>query len=363
MWSNGDVRRDFVCILALAALAQGCGLFASGGGCEGDDDCVIGQTCTGTPTRCVAAAPIDDDAGVVDSGAATDAGTRLDGGVDAGPGADAGVVDAGAPDAGDVDAGLVDAGLDDGGVDAGDADAGLADGGAPCAHAIGHDEDGDGYDDACDVCPQVADPDQADVLETSDGGAPDGVGDACDPNPTEPGDVLLVFDGFGGDAIGAGWSFTTGTWSVDDDALVQGQTVGSHSFVRTDVDAYDVHVETVFVPVAVGGNASAGPMARFELGNAYACLLFDFAAGDELSLNQLVDGGGAPIDDVLAPFPPIGEPARVTLRARAMNVTCALAGDAGPEATDAGLPSGTVGLRVNRLGTRFPWFAAYGTAP
>ena len=41
-----------------------------------------------------------------------------------------------------------------------------------CTDPVGHDEDGDGIDDACDVCPQIAD-DQRD----SDG---DAVGDACE---------------------------------------------------------------------------------------------------------------------------------------------------------------------------------------
>jgi hypothetical protein len=51
----------------------------------------------------------------------------------------------------------------------------------------GHDEDGDGYGDACDDCPVDPDPDQAD----RDG---DGVGDACDPFPDSPGDRLSVFE-------------------------------------------------------------------------------------------------------------------------------------------------------------------------
>jgi len=50
----------------------------------------------------------------------------------------------------------------------------------------GHDEDGDGYGDACDDCPVDPDPDQAD----RDG---DGVGDFCDPFPDTPGDRLAVF--------------------------------------------------------------------------------------------------------------------------------------------------------------------------
>jgi hypothetical protein len=55
----------------------------------------------------------------------------------------------------------------------------------PCV-AIGHDEDQDSIDDACDVCPHVADPAQADT----DG---DGVGDACDPRPTMV-DRFTMFD-------------------------------------------------------------------------------------------------------------------------------------------------------------------------
>jgi hypothetical protein len=52
---------------------------------------------------------------------------------------------------------------------------------------IGHDEDGDLFPDACDVCPTVPDPAQQD----SDG---DGVGDLCDPRPAQPGDYIMRFE-------------------------------------------------------------------------------------------------------------------------------------------------------------------------
>lgn len=55
---------------------------------------------------------------------------------------------------------------------------------AVCANAVGHDEDSDGVDDGCDVCPQIAD-NQSDT----DG---DLVGDACDLAPTV--ETRLFFD-------------------------------------------------------------------------------------------------------------------------------------------------------------------------
>ena len=75
----------------------------------------------------------------------------------------------------------------------------------------GHDEDGDGFPDACDVCPGRAD-DQSDV----DG---DGVGDVCDPDNTTAQRILL-FESFSS-GMPAGW-VTTGaaTWTAMGDDVV-----------------------------------------------------------------------------------------------------------------------------------------------
>lgn len=56
----------------------------------------------------------------------------------------------------------------------------------PCP---GHDEDGDGIGDGCDVCPHRADVEQRDADL-------DGVGDACDPHPAVAGDRITIFDPF-----------------------------------------------------------------------------------------------------------------------------------------------------------------------
>jgi hypothetical protein len=67
-----------------------------------------------------------------------------------------------------------------------------------------YDEDGDRVGDVCDNCPHVANAQQEDTLE---GAAKDGVGDACDPNPTMGGDQLALFLGFNDAAEVSGWGF------------------------------------------------------------------------------------------------------------------------------------------------------------
>ncbi len=65
-----------------------------------------------------------------------------------------------------------------------------------------HDEDGDGVVDACDNCPGVANADQVDTTESA---GPDGVGNACDPRPTER-DRITFFESFAAPLVG---------WEVD----------------------------------------------------------------------------------------------------------------------------------------------------
>ena len=74
----------------------------------------------------------------------------------------------------------------------------------------GHDEDADGIDDACDVCPHIADASQAD-------GDGDRVGDVCDPEPANPRQQIVLFDGFG--TLDPAWELTG---PVTDQAALHG---------------------------------------------------------------------------------------------------------------------------------------------
>jgi hypothetical protein len=91
-----------------------------------------------------------------------------------------------------------------------------------------HDEDGDGIRDACDVCPHIADPAQAD----SDG---DRVGDACDPEPMNPRQSIVFFDGFEGTTVGGAWTNLSG--AVQSDQLV--------------LDARGAQAKEIYRPVTV----------------------------------------------------------------------------------------------------------------
>ena len=103
-----------------------------------------------------------------------------------------------------------------------------------CQHMAGgqFDEDGDGIGDECDKCPVGKPPTQAE----SDG---DAVDNPCDPDTREPGDKILLFNGFNtappsGVAATAGWKFENG------------------EAVATPTDANDV--QSIVFPLAGGTN-------------------------------------------------------------------------------------------------------------
>ena len=87
----------------------------------------------------------------------------------------------------------------------------------PCVAPVGHDDDGDGIDDACDGCPVLADSAQPDRDQ-------DGVDDLCDPHPDAPGDHIAEFDPFV--TLRPEWSLDTGVVLGTDQLLMDGRSVG-----------------------------------------------------------------------------------------------------------------------------------------
>ncbi len=79
-----------------------------------------------------------------------------------------------------------------------------------CAEAIGHDEDLDNIDDACDLCP-TEDVAQVDADQ-------DGIGDACDPAPMASCEQRVLFEGF---AAKPPFLLTTDGWVHDRDDMLR----------------------------------------------------------------------------------------------------------------------------------------------
>lgn len=125
-----------------------------------------------------------------------------------------------------------------------------ADGGVDakvCAAPAFHDEDADSIDDACDVCPHLADVGQADA----DG---DGVGDACDPRPNTPGDHIVLFDAF---AMGTGtWEFPSAQPVLSNDSVI-GTGMPQLIFSRPGILTSD--------RLEYGGHIGTGPAVQHQV--------------------------------------------------------------------------------------------------
>ncbi len=138
---------------------------------------------------------------------------------------------------------------------------------APCVDP-GHDEDGDGIGDRCDICPAAADPDQRDTTERAIGNFEDRVGDACDPRGALSGDTLAALHTFADPAEAALW--TGSGWTIAGDAAHATDTArwasnrreqGSGVYVAANVTALAWRAGGAF-ELAVDGDGSVGVTCR-----------------------------------------------------------------------------------------------------
>jgi hypothetical protein len=232
--------------------------------------------------------------------------------------------------------------------------------GEACADAIGHDEDGDGVDDACDNCPADANAGQEDVGEVNAGGAADGVGDACDPRPAAGGDSIAFFDGFG--AALSGWSVYEGVWSVQNDRLVQADIYDVNLIERTDLQDGDVLVDTTFEITAFGSNGNAAVVLRMDaLDYGWACAVRHDNNGTTAVRHYYLEANNTfTFEDTFDVAPAVlNTPYRITGDGFETITRCGM-GSGRTNVNAAWNTSGAVGLRAKRMAADFHYFLVYG---
>ena len=154
-----------------------------------------------------------------------------------------------------------------------------------CESASGHDEDGDGADDACDPCPHRATAEQLD----RDG---DGVGDACDREPDQPRQELVLFEAF--ETPNGPWSVLQGTWTYVGDALEVRSTV-TDLVSRLALDGPAASDEVIMVGT-IASLRAGGPQQlsiRYDDLAAARAIYCELRSDGTMSLALVSDVGGS----------------------------------------------------------------------
>ena len=151
-----------------------------------------------------------------------------------------------------------------------------------CIGGTTHDEDGDGIRDFCDVCPHIADPDQADT----DG---DRVGDACDPEPTNPRQSIIVFDPFV--SIDSSWT-NAGATLGSDEITIDARGGISGEIYRNIAPTHDLFIIGATTGAADTGTYHVSLVTRATgPGNAVSyCEIYDTGAASETQFTWTLDG-------------------------------------------------------------------------
>lgn len=194
----------------------------------------------------------------------------------------------------------------DGGGLGGDGSPG--DGGLPVdsrvdAGASGHDEDGDGIDDAFDNCPQSANVQQRDLGELNAGREPDGVGDICDPDPEAPGNAILFWDGMNSGLVPGRWNASMATPNGDSirlettGYLITNQVFPPHVLVNVAARLGSVTMASNSVTVASNWATTSSyvgcrrevPTMRLLYGSNPSSAAPPFTAGQEIWIEVMTD--------------------------------------------------------------------------
>ncbi len=221
-----------------------------------------------------------------------------------------------------------------------------------------HDEDGDKIADGCDVCPEVADPAQAD----RDG---DAIGDACDPRPDGAGDVRLLFDPFAGTTLAPTWTVQGGTWTLENDGLTQTETVADRRIFDTSIGLErDLVVETrvTFLDLGQANDRNAGVALRFAptMGDGWLTGVYLDPSGTlgALKIWRMTAGSAGNPTEAALPPPQVNESYVVITSASGTRLAASAAGT-DVIAADASPLGGAFALRTHRLAARYDHVTVY----
>ena len=220
-------------------------------------------------------------------------------------------------------------------------DAGSPDSVDPCAAPMGHDEDGDAVDDACDTCPHVATAQQLD-------GDGDGVGDVCDPAPGTPGQRIAFFDAFAGRAD-PDWEFpsvTQPTFAPGTDSLRANALGDFFMMRRRDVPERDVYVlGGRIVTASPNGQRQITVQPEIDGPAAYYCEVLTVAATGKLAFTYTFDGAmyTAAKESPIQPLDPGAF--TLTMRHDPPNVLCETSWPPQP-LIDAQIPNGLTATQI-----------------
>jgi hypothetical protein len=203
-------------------------------------------------------------------------------------------------------------------------------------------------------------------METKAGVAADGLGDACDPRPTQSGDSLLFFDGFASSTLDPAWTADRASYSVAGGELVfdhPGDTT-ARSLQRG--MGTDVFVDTRFTFVAWGSDIDPSVNQNLFIG------VRGNASGDDVRCSaRRTSGSGnvtsvayfsyanaaAPATTVPTPLD-LGTAYRLTTMVRGPQIECGLGA---ARITMTGVPTvdGFLQIRIRNVSLHIQSIVAY----